>query len=112
MQGIIESNIKTITDPKSHQRQIEKEKMIPDGKECGHSLVDSFTGDHKFNNFKAKQTGKERQKLSEFIMTQTQINQRNKQVLQDNEIRPFQEERPNYNEEKKQMLIKVTDEVR
>ena len=45
-------------------------------------------------------------------MTQTQINQRNKQVLQDNEIMPFQEERPNYNEEKKQMLIKVTDEVR
>jgi hypothetical protein len=45
--------------------------MISGGSECGNSLVDSFTGDHKFNNFKAKQTGRERQKLSEFIMTQT-----------------------------------------
>lgn len=46
---------------------------MPSQTEYGHSLVDSFTGDHKFNNFKAKQTGRERQKLSEFIMTQAQI---------------------------------------
>ena len=51
MQEAIDKTICTISDPHTHVREIEKNKLINSN---NHSLIDSFTGDHKFNNFKAK----------------------------------------------------------
>lgn len=66
MKDALEKTISTLCDPNTHVRDQEKNKLIP---ALGNSFVESFTGDHKFNNFKAKQSGKDRQKLSEFIQT-------------------------------------------
>ena len=57
MQDALEKTISTLNDPHTHSREHEKSKLIP-SQNC--SMVDSFTGDHKFNNFKAKQSGRDR----------------------------------------------------
>jgi hypothetical protein len=57
MQDALEKTVSTLNDPNTHVREILKGKLVPS---TDKSLVDNFTGDHKFNNFKAKQSGKER----------------------------------------------------
>ena len=57
MQDALEKTISTLSDPHTHAREQEKSKLIPSNHS---SMVDSFTGDHKFNNFKAKQSGRDR----------------------------------------------------
>ena len=51
MQDALEKTISKLSDPHTHAREHEKSKLIPSQ---SNSMVDSFTGDHKFNNFKAK----------------------------------------------------------
>jgi hypothetical protein len=57
MQDALEKTISILSDPHTHAREHEKSKLIP---RHSSSMVESFTGDHKFNNFKAKQSGRDR----------------------------------------------------
>lgn len=48
MQQAINQTQRTISDPMTNLRQIEKNKLTTQN----NSLVESFTGDHKLNNFR------------------------------------------------------------
>lgn len=65
MQQAINQTQRMISDPMTNLRQIEKNKLISQGDKT--SLVESFTGDHKLNNF--RKNSRQQQRINHFINT-------------------------------------------
>ena len=65
MQQAVDITQRTISDPMTNLRQIEKNKLISSSDKI--SLVENFTGDHKLNNF--RKNSREKQRLQDFLMT-------------------------------------------
>jgi hypothetical protein len=72
MQEILDITAKTFEDPRTHARDLEKKKLLPED-DSRSNLLENFTEDHKLKSFRNKMesTEKTKLKLSDYLRKTT-----------------------------------------